>query len=59
MSEEYRKSFIIMLLAMGPCLFAQNSNQSTIEAPMFSVIMAILTIIVLFLGIIIQKRWKD
>jgi hypothetical protein len=47
------------LLTISPLLIAQNSTEQAKQAPVFSVVMAFLTLIVLILGIIIQKRWRD
>jgi hypothetical protein len=49
----------MILLTLGPVIYAQKQEESIKQAPIFSVIMAVLTITVLVLGIIIQKRWKD
>jgi hypothetical protein len=49
----------MILLALGPVIYAQKQEEAIKQAPIFSVIMAVLTIIVMVLGIIIQKRWKD
>ena len=47
------------LLTIGHCILAQNKGETIKQAPIFSVVMAVITILVLFLGILIQKRWKD
>jgi hypothetical protein len=59
MSGIFRNSVLMALLALSSNLLAQNPEGQLRQAPLFSVFMAIFTIIVLFLGIIIQKRWRD
>jgi hypothetical protein len=59
MSGIFRNTVLMALLALSSNLLAQNPEGQLRQAPLFSVLMAIITIIVLFLGIIIQKRWRD
>ena len=59
MFKHYIYALIVILLALGPVIFAQKQQETIVQAPIFSVILAVFTIIVMVLGIIIQKRWKD
>lgn len=56
---QIRNALIMTLLTIGHGIIAQNKGETIKQAPIFSVVMAVITILVLFLGIIIQKRWKD
>ena len=50
----------IMVLSMvSTTLSALDAEQQQEELPVFSVILAFLTIMLLVLGIFVQKRWKD
>lgn len=59
MFKHYGYALIMILLALGPVIYAQKQEEAIKQAPIFSVILAVFTIIVMVLGIIIQKRWKD
>ena len=59
MPNKYRNALTIILLTIGTSSFAQKQEEAMRQAPIFSVSLALITIIVLFLGIIVQKRWKD
>jgi predicted transporter len=49
-----------MVLSMvSTTLSALDAEQQQEELPVFSVILAFLTIMLLVLGIFVQKRWKD
>jgi predicted transporter len=50
---------IIGLSIVSTTLSAQAAEQQQEELPVFSVILAFLTIMLLVLGIFVQKRWKD
>jgi predicted transporter len=47
------------LLMVSTTLSALDAEQQQEELPVFSVILAFLTIMLLVLGIFVQKRWKD
>jgi predicted transporter len=54
-----RITAIMGLLMVSTTLLALDAEQQQEQLPVFSVILAFLTIMLLVLGIFVQKRWKD
>jgi predicted transporter len=54
-----RITAIMVLSMVSTTLSALDAEQQQEELPVFSVILAFLTIMLLVLGIFVQKRWKD
>lgn len=54
-----RITAIMVLLMVSTTLSALDAEQQQEQLPVFSVILAFLTIMLLVLGIFVQKRWKD
>ena len=54
-----RITAIMGLLMVSTTLSALDADQQQEQLPVFSVILAFLTIMLLVLGIFVQKRWKD